>query len=111
MAGTGAAILKREQLLGGAVRLSRESRERIIGYCLLLPACLLVLGLVGYPALYTIWLSLTKATGFSGPGEFAGLANYRILMDDSQFWEGVRNALVLGGITVLLEVPLGVATA
>jgi ABC-type glycerol-3-phosphate transport system permease component len=91
--------------------LSRTGREVLTGYLLLLPAALLVLGLIAYPTIYTVWLSLTHATGFSGPGEFAGLANYRTLIADAEFWTGVRNALVVGGIIVLLEVPLGVATA
>ena len=111
MAGLTTAALRERQPLNGIIRLPRAVRKTVAGYLLLLPASLLVLGLVAYPTLYTIWLSFSRATGFSGPGEFIGLGNYRVLVADPQFWEGVRNALVVGGLTVVLEVPLGVATA
>jgi multiple sugar transport system permease protein len=86
-------------------------RKHLAGYALLLPACLLVLGVVAYPLGYTIWLSFTNAQDFDGPGAFAGLANYRALLTDPSFWQAVRNTVVLSGITIALELLLGVLTA
>ncbi len=81
------------------------------GYALLLPAAVLVLGLVAYPTLYTVLQSFTNTQGFNGFGDFVGLANYRTLLADPQFWLGVRNTVVVGGLTVALEVVVGVLTA
>jgi ABC-type glycerol-3-phosphate transport system permease component len=111
MAGLNVGVFGRQQPLLRALQLPRAVRQALPGYLLLLPSALLVLGLIAYPAIYTIWLSFAHATGFSGPGDFAGLANYQTLLSDPEFWLGVRNALVVGGLIVLIEVPLGVATA
>ena len=95
----------------GGVSLPAHLRQALTGYALLLPAGLLVLGLVAYPTVYTVVQSFTNTTGFNGLGDFVGLANYRALLVDPQFWLGVRNSLVVGGVTVLLEVIVGVLTA
>jgi ABC-type glycerol-3-phosphate transport system permease component len=87
------------------------ARLPLVGYALLLPAGLLVLGLVAYPTVYTVLQSFTNTQGFNGFGDFIGLANYRTLLGDPQFWLGVRNTVVIGGLTVLLEVVVGVLTA
>jgi multiple sugar transport system permease protein len=93
------------------VRSSGEIRKAAVGYALLLPACMLVLGLVAYPTLYTILQSFTNTSGFNGFGDFVGLANYRQLLGDPLFWLAVRNTIVVGGVTVVLEVIVGVLTA
>jgi multiple sugar transport system permease protein len=93
------------------MKLSAGVRRELAGYALLLPACLLVLGLVAYPTLYTVVQSFTNTRGFNGLGSFVGLANYRDLLGDPLFWLAVRNTLVVGGVTVTLEVIVGVLTA
>src|SRR5262249_43545889 len=72
---------------------------RWLGYGLLLPAALPVAGLLAYPLLYEVWLSLTDASGFQGPGRFVGLANYLRLLADPQFWAAARITLLLVGAT------------
>ncbi|HZQ36151.1 MAG TPA: hypothetical protein VFD32_09480 [Dehalococcoidia bacterium] len=86
-------------------------RRHLAAYLLLLPACLLVFGLIVYPLLYTLWLSVTSSQDFNGPGAFTGLANYREMLSDGTFWAAVRNTLVLTAITIVAEVLLAVATA
>jgi len=86
-------------------------RRNLAAYLLLLPACVLVFGLIVYPLLYTVWLSFTSSQDFNGPGAFNGLANYRDVLSDDAFWAAVRNTVVLTAITILAEVALAVATA
>ncbi len=86
-------------------------RRNLAAYLLLLPACLLVFGLILYPLVYTLWLSVTSSQDFNGPGAFNGLANYREVLSDGTFWEAVRNTVVLTTITIVAEVLLAVATA
>src|SRR5689334_11850886 len=57
-------------------------RRHLVAYLLLLPACALVFGLIVYPLLYTLWLSLTSSQDFNGPGAFTGLANYQAVLAD-----------------------------
>ncbi|MGI8553332.1 MAG: ABC transporter permease subunit [Dehalococcoidia bacterium] len=110
MAGAASATQPRPRQLGW-LHLPVGTRLRLTGYGLLLPACLIVLGLVAYPTLYTVALSFTNAKGFRGPGDFTGLTNYRILFDDPEFWTAARNTVILGATTVLIEVIFGLVTA
>jgi len=84
-------------------------RERLVGYALLLPACLLVFGLLIYPVFYDLWLSVTGA-GLA-PGNLAGLHHYRHLLGDSVFWQAARNTVVLVVVTALVELIVGILTA
>lgn len=108
MAGT--ATLSGRRASWPHARLSAAARDRLLGAGMLLPACLVVFGLCLYPLIYTLWLSLTKADE-AGPGAFIGLANFRTLAADPSFWTAARNTVVVGGITLVLEVIFGLATA
>jgi multiple sugar transport system permease protein len=87
------------------------TRDQLIGYALVLPAALLVLGLLVYPVTYDAWLSLTDAVHFSAPANYVGLRNYREVFADKGFWEAARNTAFLVGVTVLVELVVGVLTA
>lgn len=97
------------QRLQGA--LPGRLRRHLWAYLLLLPACALVFGLIVYPLIYTLWLSVTSSQDFYGPGAFNGLANYRAVLSDRTFWDAVRNTVVLTAITIVIELLLAVATA
>jgi multiple sugar transport system permease protein len=84
-------------------------RERLVGYALVLPAFLLVFGLLIYPVFYDLWLSVTGA-GLA-PGNLAGLHHYRHLLGDSAFWQAARNTVVLVVLTALVELIVGILTA
>ena len=83
-------------LLLPAVRLTvwREfgqvlQREHVMGYLLVLPAVLLLVGLVAYPFVIALWLSLTDAYVGRG-GDFIGLTDKL----DYLAWLGVLECLV-----------------
>jgi multiple sugar transport system permease protein len=59
-----------------------------------------------YPMLASLYFSFTDYNLLSPP-RFVGLANYRFMVDDSQFWLSVRNTLWM----VMFSVPLNVAFA
>ena len=54
-----------------------------------------------FPLLYTFWVSLHDWE-LVGDREFAGLDNYRLIVQDSQFWNSVFNTI---GIFVIATVP------
>jgi cellobiose transport system permease protein len=55
-----------------------------------------------FPVLYTVYVSLFDYELLSGTKEFVGLENYRVLLQDSQFWNAAYNTV---GIFVLSTVP------
>ncbi|ROT32945.1 carbohydrate ABC transporter permease [Micromonospora sp. HM5-17] len=55
-----------------------------------------------FPVLYTVYVSLFDYELLSGTKEFVGLENYRVLLEDSQFWNAAYNTV---GIFVLSTVP------
>ncbi len=87
------------------------ARERVVGYALLLPAFVLVVGLLVYPVLYDAWLSVTDAGPARGGPAFAGLRHYRTLLADAVVWQAARNTAVLVLLTALVELVAGVLTA
>jgi multiple sugar transport system permease protein len=63
---------------------ARLDSPRVLGYLLIVPAAIILLGLLAYPLLLGIWLSLTSAT-IGNPGQFIGLQNYATIFADPIF--------------------------
>ncbi|MBR6159583.1 MAG: sugar ABC transporter permease [Lachnospiraceae bacterium] len=62
-----------------------------------------------YPITQTSWQSLCQQTGFAPP-RFAGLANYKLLMDD-YFKMAVQNSAIYTFFTCLILIPLPLVLA
>jgi ABC-type glycerol-3-phosphate transport system permease component len=75
------------------------------------PAFLLVVALLIYPLCYDLWLSLTDATNFEGPGNLVGLRNYAQIVADPAVWEAAGVTAFLIAATVAVELVVGVLTA
>jgi ABC-type sugar transport system permease subunit len=88
----------------------RRRRRRLTGYLYLLPMVALVGVFLLYPAVKTIWVALTDATGTSA-GSFVGLDNFSRLFSDPAFRTSVRNTVywVIGAL--ILQVGLGLLLA
>jgi len=61
-----------------------------------------------YPLVYSFNLSLYRKQLVGGT-KFVGLANYLKVVQDGQFWEGIRNVLIFGAVQI--PVMLGLALA
>ena len=66
---------------------------------------------VGYPILYTVYLSFFKWNGMSAIKTFAGLENYRYLIHDSYFYTALINNVKWLGVTLIFPVALGLVIA
>jgi len=88
----------------------RRRRQRLAGYLYLLPMLALVGVFLLYPAVKTIWVALTDATG-ADAGTFVGVDNFTRLVQDPAFRVSVRNTVywVIGAL--VLQVGLGLALA
>jgi ABC-type sugar transport system permease subunit len=79
-------------------------------YLYLLPAALLVVGFLLYPAVYTLYISLTNWNGLDVP-KFVGLQNYVQFLRDPVFQTSFTNTLVwvIGTISFPVLWGLGMA--
>lgn len=82
-------------------------RDKIFKYVTISPLYLLVafIGLV--PSVYALLLSFTNRDLFSKTWQFIGIQNYVSILGDPEFWFALKNNIVYGGTTTLLQVGLG----
>lgn len=85
-------------------------REALWGYLLVLPACLLIIGLVAYPFFFAIYISFTDRI-IGATGEWVGLANFRRLAQWSSFTRAVQNTVMLVVVTDILKLIIGLGLA
>jgi len=86
-------------------------REGLLGYLLVLPALLFLLGLVAYPFAIALWLSLTDSL-VARPGRFVGLQNFvGLFLTDDIFRQTLRNSIVFTTTAVAVKTVLGLSLA
>jgi multiple sugar transport system permease protein len=61
-------------------------KSALVGWLLLAPSLLLLGGLVVFPVLYNVWLSLFDKHAFMPVQAFVGLGHYRYFATDPEFW-------------------------
>jgi multiple sugar transport system permease protein len=99
--------------LGTARRRRRYGTgERRLAAAMLSPA-LVVIALVGaYPIGYAFWLSLNEySVRVPGLSRFAGFDNYSEALGSSEFWDAVKTTFLFTGISVSLELVIGLGIA
>src|SRR5258708_32394655 len=74
-------------------------------YLYLLPAVLMVGGFLLYPAVYTLYISLTSWNGLETP-KFIGLQNYVQFLQDPVFQTSLTNTVIWVIGTILFPVLL-----
>ena len=77
----------------------------------LAPAVLLLLVFLLYPLAQTFRLSLLDWNGLGANSRFVGWGNWARLAQDASFWFALRNNLLLGLMSVLVQLPLALALA
>lgn len=77
------------------------------------PAMIFVAALIVFPLVWTTYLSLTDAQGsVRAEAEFVGFKNYvTVLTDGARFWPAVWRTALFTGITLLVELVLGMGIA
>ena len=69
----------------------------------MIPALIVVLGVIVFPWLFTIWMSLNEWK-VGSPVTFVGLSNYLRLPNDPRFVEAVAHTVIYTALSVLLLV-------
>ena len=86
----------------------REQRGAVLA--LLAPVHLLVLLVVGLPAVWLVWLGVTESS-FGRAPRFVGLANYAHILGDAYFWRALGNTALLVLVVVHVELLLALGMA
>jgi multiple sugar transport system permease protein len=88
------------------------SEERRLAALLLTPAMAVIALVAAYPIGYAIWLSLTEySVRVPGKWRFAGFDNYTEAFGSSEFWSAVKNTFIFTGVSVTLELAIGLGMA
>jgi multiple sugar transport system permease protein len=90
--------------------LSRLDSPRVLGYILIVPAAVILLGLLAYPLVLGVWLSLTSAT-LGKPGVFIGLQNYATILADPTFRGAAAFSIMYTVCAEIGKLVLGLALA
>ncbi len=90
----------------------RRLSEPSFAFLLNAPALLAILALVGYPIVYSFWLSLHRYN-LKRPGlfRFIGVENYLTILRSEEFWAALQVTLVFTALAVALVVALGILIA
>jgi multiple sugar transport system permease protein len=85
-------------------------REHVLAGVLLAPTLLILLLFIAYPFVLGLWLAVTdKAVG--RPGNFIGLENFRVNLNDAIFLRAFQNTFVYTFIATFFKLVLGMAAA
>ena len=87
--------------------------RRQLGILLCVPALLMILGVVGYPLIYSIvitFYNMNFARAGIGP-QFVGLENYARVFDRPEFWRAFLRSATFVAYDLLIGMPLGLAIA
>src|SRR5215831_18008143 len=110
-----AAYLDVEQRVTGEARVARRrrrflARDSDVAYVFIAPAFFLLLFLVAYPFVLSVWFSVSDAR-VGETGSFVGLANFERLLGSEIFRQTLKNSLVFTSIALLLKTIFGMALA
>ncbi|MEM9134888.1 MAG: sugar ABC transporter permease [Actinomycetota bacterium] len=88
----------------------RRASETTVGLAMLTPMVIVVLGLVGYPLVLSIWFGFTD-TAIGESGEFIGLDNYIANWNDPIFRRTLWNTFNYTVTAVVAKLVLGIVMA
>ena len=86
------------------------NRDSTVGRIMVAPMVILLVTLVAYPFVLSVWLSLTNKT-IGEPGVFVGLKNFIVQWQSQIFVQALRNTFVYTAITTIFKLVLGFALA
>src|SRR5438874_7768704 len=85
-------------------------RDTPVAYALVAPAFFLLLFLVAYPFVLSLWFSLSDAR-VGDTGTFVGLENFRRLLGSGIFLQTLQNSIVFTAAALSLKTVFGMALA
>ena len=81
-------------------------------FVFLLPGLIVLIGILIFPIIFTVRLSLSGWNSFNPELDFVGIKNYiRLFTDDPRFWQSFFRLSFLAITTVFLQYIIGFALA
>ena len=81
-------------------------------YCFLFPGLFVLIGILNFPIIFVVRLSLSGWNSYNPGLDYIGLENYiRLFTDDPRFWESFFRLSFLSVTTVILQYVIGFALA
>jgi multiple sugar transport system permease protein len=84
---------------------------RFAGYPFVAPALVVVLAVMSYPFVYSVYLSFQSTPSYTTATRFDGLANYLAVLHDQTFIQALENTLIWTVASTVLGVLLGLGAA
>jgi raffinose/stachyose/melibiose transport system permease protein len=94
-----------------AARRHRRRRDRLTAYLYLIPALMLVVGIVYFGVLYNLWVSTLDWNGISPNPAAVGPGNYLKIARDPIFWGALSHIAIFGAITIVVQMAVGLLLA
>ncbi|OQA46440.1 MAG: Trehalose transport system permease protein SugA [Chloroflexi bacterium ADurb.Bin325] len=93
-------------------RRTGSAESRLLPLALLLPGIAVLLAVIGFPMLYSLYLSFTNYTLTTARSfHFVGLNNYITLLKDPIFWQAFGRTVLFMTLAVNLEFLIGLGIA
>lgn len=91
-----------------------EKRKRATGVAaavFLTPAILILIVFIGYPIANSFYTSFFSWNGITAGKVFIGMKNWTELLADATFWKAFRNNIVVVILSLVIQMPIGMAIA
>lgn len=89
----------------------RQRRTHRVAALFLAPVTILMLVYIAYPIVDTFITSSYQWNGIAVEKKFIGLANWKKLIVDETFWKAFRNNVMIMILSIVIQLPIGLALA
>lgn len=94
-----------------AVKSSASRRGWFVGYPFVAPALVVVLAIMSYPFVYSVYLSFQSTPSYTTQTHFGGLANYLAVLHNQTFTRALENTVTWTLASTVIGVLLGLGAA
>ena len=89
----------------------RQRNTRKVAALFLAPVTILMVIYIFYPIVDTFITSTYQWNGISADRKFIGIQNWITLLQDKSFWIAFKNNLIIIVLSIVIQIPLGLALA
>ncbi|MDD2970792.1 MAG: sugar ABC transporter permease [Lachnospiraceae bacterium] len=94
-----------------SLAIQRQRATRKAAAIFLAPVMILLVVYIFYPIIDTFITSTYKWNGISANKTFIGLGNWSTLIHDMNFWIAFKNNMIIMILSIIIQIPLGLAMA
>ncbi len=96
---------------GSSMSLRRRKETAVAAAIFLIPALLVIAVYIIYPIIQSFITSGYEWNGYSSSKSFIGLKNWAELLTDKVFWNAFKNNLLVMVLSIVIQMPIGLALA